>query len=111
MKLKMVCSAVVVSMLAVGAGFAGSVRVQAAAMQKAPVTTTLKGVIKTIDDKSVVIVPASNKKSEVEFDLTSSAKRTGALAAGTSVEVSYYYDSGKRVVTSVSGKETPKVSK
>jgi hypothetical protein len=80
----------------------------AKAAQSAPVTTTLKGVIKKIDDSSIVVSPSTNKNAEVEFDLTSSAKREGALAAGDTVTITYYYENGKRVVTNLAGKAAAK---
>jgi hypothetical protein len=76
--------------------------------QSAPLTTTMKGVIKKIDDASIVVSPSTNKNAEVTFDLTSAAKREGALAAGDAVTITYYYENGKRIVTSVAGKASAK---
>ena len=107
--MKNVCRAVVFALAAVlvaGVAQMASTSVEARALQGSQATTTMKGVIKTISDTSVVIVPATNKKAEVAFDLTSSVKREGALASGDDVAITYYYENGKRVVTEVAGKAT-----
>lgn len=93
------------------AGFAqsGSAVVESSrTVQSAPATTTMKGVIKKIDDAAVVLTPSSNKNAEVTFQLTAAAKKTGAIAVGDTVSVTYYYDNGARVVTAVTGKATGK---
>jgi hypothetical protein len=104
---KITCGGVVFAIaMATAAGMtmtaAGTAEARTA--QTAPITTSLKGVIKSIDDKEVVIAPSNNKTGEVEFDLTSSAKREGELAPGDQVTITYYYENGKRVVTDVAGK-------
>ena len=108
--MKKVCAGMVfaVAMASLAGAAPLGVSVEARAAQSAPLTTTMKGVIKTIDDKSIVVVPSSNKKSEVSFDLTSSAKREGVLAAGDAVAITYYYENGKRVVTDLEGKAEAK---
>jgi len=78
--------------------------VSAAAAQTAPVTATRKGVIKKIDDTTLVIIPADSKKSEATYTLTAETKREGSLAVGDEVEMSYYYKSGKVIVTALTGK-------
>ncbi len=92
----------------VGAAPVGGFVVEARSAQSSPATTTMKGVIKTINETSIVVVPATNKKAEVTFDLTSSSKREGALTAGDPVAITYYYENGKRVVTDLAGKSTAK---
>jgi hypothetical protein len=98
-----------VSLLIVTSAFAAvvssnSVVAAAGVAQSAPVSTTMKGVIKSIDDNTNVLVPSSNKNAEVTFQLTADAKRSGELAAGGQVAVTYYYDKGQRIVTAVAGK-------
>jgi len=48
------------------------------------------------------------KKAEVTFQLTSAVKRSGALTPGGPVTVTYYFDNGQHVVTSLTGKESGK---
>ena len=103
-----VCALVLASSVA---GFAqsGSTAVaQSRQVQSAPVSATLKGVIKKIDDASIVLTPSNNKNGEVTFQLTAAAKRTGAIATGDSVSVTYHFENGSRVVTSVTGKAESK---
>ena len=108
--MKRVCNGVVFAMVlasaVAGSAQSGSTSVQQTQVaQSAPQTTTMKGVIKTIGDTSIVLTPSANKKVDVTFELTAAAKRTGALAAGDTVSVTYYYENGARVVTSLAGKE------
>ena len=102
--MKLFSGVLVFSLVVSGAGYVGSRAVEARVAQKAPVTTTLKGVIKSIDQQAIVLVPAGKSSAEVTFDLTPSVKRNGTIAAGDSVEVVYYYEAGKRVVTELDGK-------
>jgi hypothetical protein len=74
----------------------------------APVTTSVKGVIKSINDTSIVVSASTPKKAEVTFQLTSAVKRTGTLTPGGPVTVTYYFDNGQHVVTSLTGKESDK---
>jgi len=67
----------------------------------APVSTTLKGTIKTINDTSIVVT--TPEKKDASFQLTSSVKRTGTLATGSQVVVTYYFDNGQHVVTALTG--------
>jgi hypothetical protein len=89
--------------LTLGAGYT-SQTVAAAAAQTAPASATRKGVIKKIDDTTIVMTPADDKKKEVSYALAPSAKRTGQCDVGDDVVVSYHYEKGKAVVTTVAGK-------
>ena len=111
--MKRVCNAAMFAMVFASsvAGFAqsGSTNVQQTRVaQSAPATTTMKGVIKTINETSIVLTPSSNKNAEVTFQLTATARRTGTLAAGENVSVTYYYENGARVVTTLIGKDAAK---
>lgn len=100
---KMLFGGVVVAMLAVTGVATANVRAEARAAEQARTATT-KGVLKTIDSTSVVIVPSDNKKVEASFLVSESTTRSGALAAGDQVTVTYYFEAGKRVATAVAGK-------
>lgn len=66
--------------------------------------SSLKGVIKSINDTQAVIVPNDNNKVEVTFQLTSETAKTGAVAAGDNVTVSYYFEKTQRIATALAGK-------
>jgi hypothetical protein len=85
------------------AGFAQSAKpVEGSAPARtAPVSTTLKGTIKTINDGSIVVTTL--EKKDATFQLTSSVKRTGTLTPGSAVSVTYYFDNGQHVVTALTG--------
>jgi hypothetical protein len=112
MNMKSVCKGVVSALIVGGAvvavPLASPATAAAGVVQNAPVTTTLKGTIKTIDQSSVVLVPSGSKSGEVTFQLTPSVKRSGDLAAGGAVTVTYYYEKGQRVVTALAGKASAK---
>ena len=92
---------VMATMLVTAAEYAGEPAVQAAQARR---TSALKGVIKSVTDQAVVIVPNENNKVEVTFKVTSETTRTGAVAAGDAVTVSYYFEQAQRVATAVAGK-------
>ena len=77
--------------------------VRAAALQER-VWANMKGTIKSIDEKLLVIDPLNDGKSQTSFELGPDVKRTGTLATGAPVTVRFYLENGKRVVTEVSGK-------
>ncbi len=76
----------------------------AAAAQATPATATRKGIVKKIDDATLVITPADDKKTEATYTLTPATKRNGQIAAGQEVVISYHYEQGKPVVSAVSAK-------
>jgi hypothetical protein len=90
-------------MMALGGGYAGQL-VHASAAQSAPATATRKGQIKKIDDSTLVMIPSDAKKTEATYALSADTKKTGSLAVGDEVEISYHYERGKVVVTAVMGK-------
>jgi hypothetical protein len=89
--------------LALGAG-SMPYAVSAQTAQTAPASATRKGVIKKIDDTTIVLTPSDDKKREATYALSPSAKRTGQCGVGDDVVVSYHYEKGRPVVTLVSGK-------
>jgi hypothetical protein len=102
---KRVCGVALVVMAATfvtAAEYAGVDQVEAAAQTKR--TSSLKGVIKSIDDSAVVVVPNENKRVEVTFKVTSETTRSGAVAAGDEITVSYHFEQTQRVATALAGK-------
>jgi hypothetical protein len=99
------CGGLAIILTAMSAGqFGEPVGVTVAVAAQAPRVATLKGVIKSIDDSSAVVVPNENKKVEVTFKVTSETTRTGAVAAGNEVTVSYRFDKTERIATALTGK-------
>lgn len=95
--------AVVALALTLGAGFSSQIA-SVSAQQEAPASATRKGVIKKIDNATIVMTPADDKKREVTYTLSTSAKVTGQCDVGDDVVISYHYEGGKAIVTSVAGK-------
>jgi hypothetical protein len=88
--------------LTLGAGYTSPIAASAA--QTVPASATRKGVIKKIDDTTIVLTPSDDKKKEVTYPLAPSAKRTGQCEVGDDVVISYHYEKGRAVVTAVAGK-------
>jgi hypothetical protein len=97
-----------VLVIAFALGLAGhySSTIVNAAAQTAPATATRKGVIKKLDDTTLILQPADAKNTEATYTLSSETKRTGRLAAGEEVVISYHYERGKVIVTAVAGKSS-----
>ena len=68
-----------------------------------PVSSTMKGVVKSVGAGSLVVT--INKKAQETFVLNSSTTREGTLASGSTVDVTYYMDNGHRVATAVTVKD------
>ena len=75
-----------------------------AATQEERVWANIKGTIKSIDEKLLVIDPLNNGKSQTSFELGPDVRRAGTLTTGAPVTVRFYLENGKRVVTEVTGK-------
>src|SRR5262245_41995877 len=73
-------------------------------------TSTSKGIIKSLNDTTIVILPADNRNMEVTFKLTSATTRSGELSTGEVVTVTYYFEQGQRVATLLAGKATAKAN-
>ena len=99
------CGALAIILNVVSAGpFGDEISATVAVAAQAPRTAMLKGVIKSIGDSTAVIVPNENKKVEVTFKVTSDTTRTGAVAAGNEVTVSYHFEKAERIATALTGK-------
>jgi hypothetical protein len=100
--IKQVCG---IALVVLATGFVtvmehASVEVQAAQARR---TSQLKGVIKSVGDDAVVVVPNENKKAEITFKVTAETARTGSLEAGNPVTVNYYFEKTDRVATALTG--------
>ena len=102
MKTRVVRAVLALAVVAMVAALPLSIR--AAAQER--VWGNLKGTIKSIDDKMLVIAPSMDKKAQSTFELTADAKRTGTLTVGAPVTVRFYLDNGKKVVTELTGKSS-----
>ena len=101
---RQMCGAVALAMAMTfgSVGYIGVTAVQASA--QAPRASLVKGVVKSIDDSALVLVPNENKKMEVTFKVTSATTKTGAVATGDEITVSYHFEQSQRVATSLAGK-------
>jgi hypothetical protein len=77
---------------------------------KAPkvVTTTVTGVVKSVDAGSMVIARSDAKGREETFQLTGTTTRKGTLASGDVVSVRYIEANGQKTATVVTVKSVPK---
>jgi hypothetical protein len=67
----------------------------------------MTGVVKSVDDTSMVITRSNAKGPEETFVLNSATTRKGNLLAGDTVKVRYYLDDAKKVATAVDVTKTP----
>ena len=75
---------------------------------KAPVAHATKGVVKSIDAKSLVITTSGAKGKELTFVLDSTTVKTGTPAVGATVEVRYKTEAKQNIATAVSVSEAKK---
>jgi hypothetical protein len=75
----------------------------AAAHASKPVAAThaMRGVVKSINDKTLVVTQAGGKHAEMTFALNASTQRTGAIAAGTAVSIRYREEGKTNVATAI----------
>ena len=64
-----------------------------------------KGVVKSVDDTSLVITRPSGKVKEMTFVISPGTARKGALATGATVEVRYRTDAKQNIATAVTVQE------
>lgn len=100
--MKTTCGIIVMTLLVAFGGSYTTTIVGAA--QSAPATATRKGIVKKVDDTTIVLVPADAKKTEATYPLSAETKRIGTVAVGDEVVVTYHYERGKVIVTAVAGK-------
>jgi hypothetical protein len=75
-----------------------------------PATHSAQGVVKSVDDSSLVITHSGKKGSDMSFKLDSSTQREGTIAVGTPVSIRYHMD-GSTMVASAVHAEAPKATK
>ena len=69
---------------------------------KAAPTHATKGVVKSVDDSTLVITHKDKKGEEMTFTLNGSTHKEGAVAVGAPVSVRYTDDGKTHVATAVS---------
>ena len=72
-----------------------------------PITATMTGIVKSVDDTSMVITRSNAKGPEETFQLSTATTRKGDLIAGDTVKVQYYLDDAKKVATAVTVTHAP----
>jgi hypothetical protein len=70
-------------------------------------TTTMTGLVKSVDDTSMVLTRANGKGPESSFQLNASTTRKGNLVSGDIVSVRYFVDHGQKVATAVTVTKAP----
>jgi hypothetical protein len=91
-------------------GFATTPQTPPAAAKKEATKTTTKaapthatsGVVKSVDDSTLVITKSGKKPEEMTFTLDGSTHKEGAVAVGAPVSVRYHEDGKTHVATAVS---------
>lgn len=90
--------------LAMAAGQTGTARTADAPKAKAAVTAAThatKGIVKSVDDASLVITKGAKAAKTQTFVLNATTVKKGDLAAGARVEVRYRAEGGQNVATAV----------
>jgi hypothetical protein len=72
-----------------------------ARLDTAPATNAVRGVVKSVDPASLVIVRSRKKPSDMIFVLTPSTWRAGTVVAGATVSVRYRTEDKVLVATAV----------
>ncbi len=72
------------------------------ATTKAAPTHATRGIVKSVDDSTLVITKSGKKPEEMTFTLNGSTHKEGAVAAGSPVSVRYQEDGKTHVATAVS---------
>jgi hypothetical protein len=71
----------------------------------APVIHATKGVVKSVDDSTLVITKTAGKGPATTFMLNASTDRQGTIADGSTVDVRYHADGKNKVATAVTVQE------
>ena len=64
-------------------------------------THAIKGVIKTVDDKTLVVSQNAKTGHEMTFVLDPSTERTGTMSVGSTVDVRYRTEAKRHIATAV----------
>ena len=68
----------------------------------APAIHATKGVVKSIDDSTLIVTKAAGKGPETRFSVNSSTVREGSIATGASVDVRYRVEGTSKIATAIS---------
>ena len=81
----------------------------------APASTTAShavlGVVKSMDDSSLVVTASGKKATDMTFVLNGSTTKEGSPAVGSTVSVRYKSEAGKMVATAVAVQPAAKTGK
>ena len=81
----------------------------------APASTTashaVHGVVKSMDDSSLVVTASGKKATDMTFVLNGSTTKEGSPAVGSTVSVRYKSEAGKMVATAVAVQPAAKTAK
>lgn len=81
----------------------------------APASTTashaVRGVVKSMDDSSLVVTASGKKATDMTFVLNGSTTKEGSPAVGSTVSVRYKSEAGKMVATAVAVQPAAKTGK
>ena len=64
-------------------------------------THSVQGVVKTVDESSLVITKSGKKGGDMTFKLDSSTQKDGSIATGSAVSVRYRMEGSSMVATAV----------
>ncbi len=84
---------------------------KAASKSAAAATHATRGVVKSVDDSTLVITRPGKKGGEMTFALNASTHRVGNLAVGAPVSVRYREEGKSYVATAVNGKQAKQASR
>jgi hypothetical protein len=77
---------------------------QQAKAAKAPASHQAAGVVKSVDDTSLVLThKVSGKDQDITFVLNAQTKKTGTIKVGEKVVVHYKVEGGQNIATVVAG--------
>ena len=71
----------------------------------APAIHATKGVVKSIDDSTLVVTKAAGKGPETRFSVTPSTVREGNVATGASVDVRYRVEGTSKIATAITAQQ------
>jgi hypothetical protein len=80
----------------------GSQTTKPAPPKPAAVVHSTRGVVKSVDDTSMVVTLPSGKVKEMTFALNPSTERKGTVAVGATVQVRYKTEGTQQIATAIS---------
>ena len=89
-------------------GFAATQRASSTAVpathasKPATAAHAMRGVVKSIDEKTLVVTRTGGKHAEMTFALNASTQRAGDIATGTTVSIRYREEGKTNVATAIS---------